>query len=54
MHSEWLRIMLEEIARKREEAERDLEEERRRAADRGAATGTAAPAKTRGTSRTRS
>jgi hypothetical protein len=54
MHSEWLKIMLEEIARKREQAERDLEEERRRVAERGAASGKSPPAKARGTPRTRS
>jgi hypothetical protein len=31
MQSEWLKVMLEEIARKREEAERGREESERRA-----------------------
>ena len=31
MHSEWMKVMLEEIARKREEAERGREESERRA-----------------------
>jgi hypothetical protein len=48
MHSEWMKVMLEEIARKREETERGREEMRRRAADRKPARATrAAPAKPR-------
>ena len=38
MHTEWMKVMLEEIARKREEAERGREEEQRRVAERAAAT----------------
>jgi hypothetical protein len=37
MHSEWMKVMLEEIARKREEAERGRDEEAKRAAERAAA-----------------
>jgi len=37
MHSEWMKVMLEEIARKREESERGREEQARRAAEQGAA-----------------
>jgi hypothetical protein len=38
MHTEWMKVMLEEIARKREDAERGREEERRRDAERAAVT----------------
>jgi len=37
MLSEWMKVMLEEVARKREEAERGREEQLRRAAQRYAA-----------------
>ena len=38
MHTAWMKVMLEEIARKREEAERGREEAERRVAERAAAT----------------
>lgn len=38
MHTEWMKVMLEEIARKREEAELGREEAERRVAERAAAT----------------
>lgn len=50
MHTEWMKVMLEEVARKREEAERGREEQARRAAQRpaprpsGKARGPARPA----------
>ena len=36
MHTEWMKVMLEEIARKREEAQRGREEGERRAAEHAA------------------
>jgi len=36
MQSEWMKVMLEEIARKREESERGREEQARRRAERAA------------------
>jgi hypothetical protein len=38
MQSEWMKVMLEEVARKRDEAARAREEEARRAAERHAAS----------------
>lgn len=38
MHTEWMKVMLEEVARKREEADLGREEEQRRAAERAAAS----------------
>ena len=37
MHSEWMKVMLEEVARKREEASRGREEAAQRAAEHRAA-----------------
>ena len=45
MHSEWMKVMLEEIARKREEAERGREEAERRAAGHPAPRRKAGPRK---------
>jgi hypothetical protein len=44
MYSEWMKVMLEEVARKREEVQRAREEAARRAAERGPAP---PPSKTR-------
>lgn len=43
MPTEWLKLMLEEIARKEEEAKRASEEERRRREDSAAAAGSSIP-----------
>ena len=48
MYSEWMKVMLEEVARKREEAEHAREEESRRATERRVP---ARPAGSRETSR---
>jgi len=44
MHTEWMKVMLEEVARKREDAERGREEEARRDSERAVA-GQPAPKK---------
>lgn len=38
MHSEWMKVMLEEVERKRDESERSRDESARRAAERAAAS----------------